>query len=73
MLHFDCFNVLFVELGSDHQVDMVMSHTRYMFKQDHRVVRYYPKQMYERYRAKNQILKTRIRVGRDYIELYTLE
>ena len=74
------WNVLYVELGSDHQVDMVMAHTRYMVKQDHRVVRYYPKQMYERYRAvesiayevrKNKKLKTRIRVGRDDIELST--
>ena len=45
------WDVLYVELGSDSQVDMVMSHTRFMVKKDHRVVRWYPKQMYQRYRA----------------------
>ena len=76
------WNVLYVELGSDSQVDMVMSHTRYMVKKDHRVVRWYPKQMYERYRAveaiaynmrKNQNLKTRVKVGSRDIELSTRE
>ena len=47
-------------------------------KQDHRVVRWYPWQMYERYRAvesiayefrRNQNKKTRVKVGRDDIEL----
>ena len=76
------WNVLYVELGSDYQVDMVMSHTRYMVKHDHRVVRWYPRQMYSRYRAveaiaydirKNLKHKTRVKVGRDDIELSTRE
>ena len=76
------WNVLYVELGSDSQVDMVMAHTRYMVKKDHRVVRWYPRQMYERYRAVEAIayeirrtknLKTRVKVGKDDIELSTRE
>ena len=59
-----------------------MSHTRFMVKQDHRVVRYYTRQMYERYRAvesiaydmrKTQKLKTRVKIGRNDIELSTRE
>ena len=72
------WNVLYVEFGSDTEVDMVVAHTRHMVKQDHRVLRWYPKQMYNRYRAvesiayeirKNQKYKTRVKVGRDDIEL----
>ena len=78
----DNWNVLYVEFASDYQVDMVMSHTRFMVKQDHRVVRWYPRQMFERYRAiesiayeirKTQKLKTRVKVGRDDIELSVRE
>ena len=73
------WNVLYVELGSDSQVDMVMAHTRYMVKKDHRVVRWYPKQMYERYRAVEAIayeirrtknIKTRVKIGKDYKTSY---
>ena len=77
------WNVLYVEFGSDYQVDMVFSHTRNMAaKQDHRVVRWYPRQMYERYRAVEYIaydlrrrlkLKTRVKIGRSDIELNTRE
>ena len=76
------WDVLYVELGSDSQVDMVMSHTRFMVKKDHRVVRWYPKQMYQRYRAveaiayemrKTKKLKTRVKVGLRDIELSTRE
>jgi hypothetical protein len=76
------WNVLYVEFGSDYQVDMVFSHTRNMVKQDHRVVRWYPRQMYERYRAVESIaydlrrrlkLKTRVKIGRNDIELNTRE
>ena len=76
------WNVLYVKFGSDYQVDKVFSHTRNMVKQDHRVVRWYPRQMYERYRAvesiaydirKNQKLKTRVKIGRVDIELSTRE
>ena len=61
---------------------MVMFHTRHMVKQDHRVVRWYPRQMYERYRAvesiayemrKKQQLKTRVKIGREDIELSVRE
>ena len=49
------WNVLYVEFGSDTEVDMVVAHTRHMVKQDHRVLRWYPKQMYNRYRAVESI------------------
>ena len=40
-----------MEFGSEYQVDRLMAYTRGMVKQDHRVVRWFPRQMYERYRA----------------------
>ena len=76
------WNVLYVEFGCDFQVDMLFSHTRYMVKQDHRVVRWFPRQMYERYRAVESMAydmrkilkqKTRVKIGRDDIELHTRE
>ena len=51
----DNWNVLYVEFGSEYQVDRLMAYTREIVKQDHRVVRWYPKQMYERYRAVESI------------------
>ena len=74
------WNVLYVEFGNSYQVDKVFSHTRYMTKQDHRVLRWYPRQMYARYRAVESIaydlrirlqMKTRVKIGRDDIQLYT--
>ena len=78
----DNWNVLYVEFGSEYQVDRLMAHTREMVKSDHRVVRWYPKQMYERYRAVESIAydirktmkhKTRVKIGRSDIELSTRE
>ena len=51
----DNWNVLYVEFGSEYQVDRLMAHTREIVKQDHRVVRWFPKQMYERYGAVESI------------------
>ena len=71
-------NVLYVEFGSEYQVDRLMAYTRGMVKQDHRVVRWFPRQMYERYRAIESIAydirktmrhKTRVKIGRSDIEL----
>ena len=45
------WNVLYVEFGNEYQVDKLFSYTRGMVKQDHRLVRWFPKQMYDRYRA----------------------
>ena len=76
------WKVLYVEFGSDFEVDMVISHTRNIVKPDHRVVRWYSRQMYDRYRAVESIAydlrkrlhqKTRVKIGRDDIELYTKE
>ena len=49
------WNVLYVEFGNEYQVDKLFSYTRGMVKQDHRVVRWYPRQMYDRYRAVESI------------------
>ena len=74
------WKVLYVEFASDSQVDKVISHTRNMDKQDHRVVRWYPWQMYNRFKAieslaydlrKIQNKKTRVKTGKDDIELFS--
>ena len=76
------WNVLYVEFGNEYQVDKLFSYTRGMVKQDHRVVRWYPRQMYDRYRAVESIAyeirkklnhKTRVKIGRNDIELSTRE
>ena len=76
------WNVLYVEFGNEYQVDKIFSYTRGMVKQDHRVVRWYPRQMYDRYRAVESIAyeirkklkhKTRVKIGRKDIELSTRE
>ena len=75
------WNVLYVEFGSEYQVDQLFSYTKGM-KKDHRIVRWYPKQMYDRYRAVETIAyhlrksmqhKTRVRIGLDDIELSSRE
>ena len=72
------WNVLYVEFGNEYQVDKLFSYTRGMVKQDHRLVRWFPKQMYERYRAVESVAyeirkssqhKTRVKIGRNDIEL----
>ena len=74
------WKVLYVEFASDTQVDKVISHTRNMDKQDHRVVRWYPWQMYNRFRAVESLAydlrkvhhkKTRVKTGKDDIELFS--
>ena len=75
------WNVLYVEFGSECEVDKIFSYTRGMVKQDHRIVRWYPRQMYDRYRAVESIAyirkklshKTRVKIGRKDIELSTRE
>ena len=74
------WNVLYVEFGSDHDVDTVFNHTRAMVKRDHRVIRYIPKQMYNRFRAiqsqayhirQDEGLKTRVKIGHNDFLLST--
>ena len=74
------WKVLYVEFASDTQVDKVISHTRNMDKQDHKVVRWYPWQMYNRFRAVESLAydlrkvhhkKTRVKTGKDDIELFS--
>ena len=45
------WNVLYVEFGSDQEIDKVFSYTRRMIKKDHRVVRWTPRQMFDRFSA----------------------
>ena len=71
------WKILYVELGSDHEVDTIFRHTRNMVNKDHRVIPWVPRQMYNRFRAveslgytmrKDEGLKTRIKIGRtDFI------
>jgi hypothetical protein len=66
------WNVLYVEFGSDQEVDTVFKHTRNMVQKDHRVTRWTPKQMFDRFRAIQSLaytirqeegLKTRVKIG----------
>ena len=77
------WNTLFVEFASEYQVDKVLQHTKYMSKRDHRVVHWFPDQMKERRKSIEKIIfeirdagrahkvRTRVRVGREDIELST--
>ena len=74
------WKVLYVEFTSDTQVDKVISHTKNMDKQDHRVVRWYSWQMYDRFRAVESLAydlrkvhnkKTRVKTGKDDLELFS--
>ena len=66
------WNVLYVEFSSDKEVDIVFNHTRAITKNDHKVIRYTPKQMFDRFKAvqnlaynirKEEGLKTRVKIG----------
>ena len=79
----DDWNTLYVEFGSEFEVGKLFGYTRVMIKQDHRVVRWYPKQIFDRYMAVDKIsyemrldmkkrdikLKTRVKVGIHDLEL----
>ena len=74
------WNTLYVEFENQYQVDNLLSYTKGIIKKDHRVVRWFPKEMYDRYKAvetiahdirKNLQHKTRVKLGRDDIELST--
>ena len=74
------WNVLYVEFGSQFEVDTIFRHTRNMVKKDHRVINWIPKQMYDRFRAveslaytirKEEGLKTRVKIGRTDFTLLT--
>ena len=79
----DDWKTLFVEFGSEYQVDKVFQHTKYMTKDDHRVSHWFPVQMKERRQAiekmafeireagRERKVRTRVRVGREDIELST--
>ena len=68
----DNWNVLYVELGSEYQVDSLFSYTREMVKKDHRVTRWIPRKMYQRFSALQTVaynlrkcdgVKTRVKIG----------
>lgn len=71
---------MYVEYGSDHEVDTIFSYTKNMAKKECRVIRWIPKQMYDRFRAVESLaynlrqeagLKTRVKIGRDDLVLST--
>ena len=66
------WNVLYVEFESEKEVDLIFNHTSSMMKSDHRVMRWIPRQMFERFKAlqsiayrirKEEGLKTRVKIG----------
>ena len=74
------WNVLYVEFGSEHEVDSVFTHTRRIVNKENKITHWIPKQMYGRYRAveelaynirKEEGLKTRVKIGRSDFLLST--
>ena len=75
----DDWNVLYIELGSEYQVDSLFSYTRVMEKKDHRVIRWIPRKMYQSEplilqtvaynMRKNDSVKTRVKIGQCDFEL----
>ena len=77
----DDWNVLYVEFSSEYQVNSLYSYTKVM-KKDNRLMRWVPKQMYERFSEvesyaysirKEEHLKTRVKIGQCDFELSTRE
>ena len=83
--HDDDWKTLYVEFDNEYQVDKVFQHTKYMIKRDHRVLHWFPQEMKERRHAIEKIaydireagranmnrIGTRLKVGKDDIELST--
>ena len=77
------WDTLYVEFKNEVDVDKIFGYTRVMVKKDHRVVRWFPTEMFERYRAVEKIafdmreekkklgikLQTRVKIGKYDIEL----
>ena len=68
----DDLNNLYIELGSDKEVDTLYTYTRNIKKKEYRVFPYIPKEMYRRYRAAESHLynvrhedkvKTKVKIG----------
>ena len=76
------WNTLYVEFGSEYEVNLIFKHTRVMVKEDHNVVRWIPKELFERFQALDLIsynmreemkkkdikLRTKVSVGKDDLE-----
>ena len=65
------WNVLYVEFESEKEVDLIFNHTSSIMRPDHRVIRWIPRQMFERFKAiqslafkirKEEGLKTRVKI-----------
>ena len=79
------WDTLYVEFGNEYEVDKIFRHTRVMVKDDHKVVRWFPKEIFERFQSLDFIsfnmreeskkkgvkLRTRVRVGKDDLEFST--
>ena len=70
----DDWKVLYVEFGSDHDVNNIFSYTRRIVNMENKITHWIPRQMYGRYRAveslaytirQDEKLKTRVKIGRD--------
>ena len=76
----DDWNTLYVEFGSEREVDTLYTYTRHIIQQDHRVFPYIPKELYRRYRAaeshmykvrhENKV-KTKVKIGTEDLILAT--
>ena len=76
------WNTLYVEFGSESEVDKLFSYTKVICKADHRLTRWIPKELYNRFRALESMayklrqdmkiqgskVRTRVKVGRSDLE-----
>ena len=76
----DDWKTLYVELGSESEVEFLYTFTKNIKEKDHRLFPYIPKQMYSRFRAAESFLysirqkdkvKTKVKVGIDDFILST--
>ena len=72
------WDVLYVEFESEKEVDIIFNHTSSMMRSDHRVIRWIPRQMFERFKAlqslaykirKEEGLKTRVKISHTDFQL----
>ena len=74
------WNTLYVELGSEFEVDSLYSYTKNINKRDHRMFPYIPKQMYRWYRGAESFMfslrqeegvKKKVKIGKEDLCLST--
>ena len=70
--------MLYVELGTEHQVDSLFSYTKMIRNKENRVTRWIPKQMYSRYRELEKVAysirrEEHLKIGLTDFELSTID